>query len=54
MGNTAGFHAKRLSRVPDPAERLTGLLLTQRMFETATPPPVARDFETLAYQALAG
>ncbi|GAB7181735.1 CubicO group peptidase [Kitasatospora sp. Ki12] len=38
----------------DPAERLTGLLLTQRMFETATPPPVARDFETLAYQALAG
>jgi CubicO group peptidase (beta-lactamase class C family) len=38
----------------DPAERLTGVLLTQRMFETPTPPPVARDFEILACQAVAG
>ncbi|MEU9076884.1 serine hydrolase domain-containing protein [Kitasatospora sp. NPDC048538] len=38
----------------DPAERLTGVLLTQRMFESATPPAIARDFETAAYQALAG
>ncbi|MFB7614271.1 serine hydrolase domain-containing protein [Kitasatospora sp. NPDC056181] len=36
----------------DPAERLTGILLTQRMFETAAPPKAARDFETLAYQAV--
>ncbi|MFJ9844583.1 serine hydrolase domain-containing protein [Kitasatospora sp. NPDC101155] len=38
----------------DPAERLTGVLLTQRMFENPAPPAVARDFEVLAYQALAG
>ncbi|MFG3224244.1 serine hydrolase domain-containing protein [Kitasatospora sp. NPDC048194] len=38
----------------DPAERLTGVLLTQRMFESATPPAVARDFEVLSYQAVAG
>ncbi|MGW2378319.1 serine hydrolase domain-containing protein [Kitasatospora sp. NPDC001683] len=38
----------------DPAERLTGVLLTQRMFESATPPAVVRDFEVLAYQAVAG
>ncbi|MEV7021590.1 serine hydrolase domain-containing protein [Kitasatospora sp. NPDC093558] len=37
----------------DPVERLTGILLTQRMFDSATPPAVVRDFEVLAYQAVA-
>ncbi|MFF3110456.1 serine hydrolase domain-containing protein [Kitasatospora sp. NPDC057904] len=37
----------------DPKERLTGILLTQRMFDGPTPPAVARDFEVLAYQAVA-
>ncbi|MEV7596859.1 serine hydrolase domain-containing protein [Kitasatospora sp. NPDC089797] len=38
----------------DPAERLTGVLLTQRMFESPVPPAVVRDFEVLAYQSVAG
>ncbi|MBV6700578.1 serine hydrolase [Kitasatospora aureofaciens] len=38
----------------DPAERLVGILLTQRMFESAAPPQVVQDFEVLAHQAVAG
>ncbi|MGW4897243.1 serine hydrolase domain-containing protein [Kitasatospora sp. NPDC004240] len=36
----------------DPGERLTGVLLTPRHFESPEPPPIARDFETSAYQAM--
>jgi CubicO group peptidase (beta-lactamase class C family) len=37
----------------DPAERLIGILLTQRAFDSPNPPPVCQDFETCAYAALA-
>jgi CubicO group peptidase (beta-lactamase class C family) len=37
----------------DPAQDLIGILLTQRAFDSASPPPVCRDFETCAYAALA-
>lgn len=37
----------------DPAEKLIGILLTPRMWDSATPPRVAQDFEACAYGALA-
>ncbi len=37
----------------DPAEGVIGILFTQRMMDTPTPPRVYTDFWTLAYQALA-
>jgi len=36
----------------DPNEELVGILLTQRAWESPTPPPVTRDFWTGAYQAI--
>ncbi|MET8680184.1 serine hydrolase domain-containing protein [Streptomyces sp. NPDC004647] len=38
----------------DPTEELTGILLTQRMWESPQAPSIAVDFETLAYQAIDG
>jgi CubicO group peptidase (beta-lactamase class C family) len=35
----------------DPAEDMIGILMTQRMMESPTPPKVFRDFWTAAYQA---
>jgi CubicO group peptidase (beta-lactamase class C family) len=37
----------------DPAEQLTGILLTQRMWDSAGGPTVYHDFWTLAYAAIA-
>ncbi len=37
----------------DPAEGVIGILFTQRMMDSPTPPRVYTDFWTLAYQALA-
>ena len=37
----------------DPVEGLTGILLTQRMWTSPTPPPICRDFWTLTYAAIA-
>jgi CubicO group peptidase (beta-lactamase class C family) len=37
----------------DPAEGLTGILLTQRMWTSPTPPNICRDFWTLTYGAIA-
>ncbi|HTJ70844.1 MAG TPA: serine hydrolase domain-containing protein [Actinospica sp.] len=37
----------------DPRERLIGILLTQRLWQSPQPPDVAADFETAAYAALA-
>ena len=37
----------------DPATGLTGILLTQRMMTSPEPPPVARDFWSAAYAAMA-
>ena len=36
----------------DPAERLIGILLTQRMMDSPEPPPVFNDFWTSAYGAI--
>jgi CubicO group peptidase (beta-lactamase class C family) len=36
----------------DPAERMIGILMTQRMMDSPTPPKVFRDFWTSAYQAV--
>jgi CubicO group peptidase (beta-lactamase class C family) len=36
----------------DPRERLTGILLTQRMMDSPQPPPVLADFWTSVYQAI--
>jgi CubicO group peptidase (beta-lactamase class C family) len=36
----------------DPAERLIGILMTQRMMDSPVPPRVFRDFWTSAYQAI--
>ncbi|GIG68223.1 serine hydrolase domain-containing protein [Phytomonospora endophytica] len=36
----------------DPRERLTGVLLTNRMFSSSSAPPVVSDFWTSVYQAL--
>jgi len=36
----------------DPREQLSTILLTQRVWASPTPPPVARDFWTCAYQAI--
>ena len=36
----------------DPAEQLTTVLLTQRLWDAATGPAVYHDFRTLAYQAI--
>jgi CubicO group peptidase (beta-lactamase class C family) len=36
----------------DPAEDLVGVLMTQRMMDSPTPPKVFRDFWTSAYQAI--
>ncbi len=36
----------------DPAENLIGILFTQRMMDSPSPPPVFTDFWTLAYEAL--
>ena len=36
----------------DPREEMITLLLTQRVWPSATPPPLVRDFWTLAYQAI--
>jgi CubicO group peptidase (beta-lactamase class C family) len=38
----------------DPANELTVIVLTQRMFETPEPPQVHRDIQAAAYAALAG
>jgi CubicO group peptidase (beta-lactamase class C family) len=38
--------------VNDPAQDLAAILLTQRAWTSPVPPPVARDFRTLAYQAI--
>jgi CubicO group peptidase (beta-lactamase class C family) len=37
----------------DPSEQMITLLLTQRMWSSPTPPPVALDCATMAYQAIA-
>jgi len=37
----------------DPAEDMTGILLTQRAWESPAGPAVNRDFWTAAYQAIA-
>ncbi len=36
----------------DPSEELVGILMTQRAWTSPSPPPVCRDFWTLAYQAI--
>jgi CubicO group peptidase (beta-lactamase class C family) len=36
----------------DPSEGLAGILMTQRAWTSPVPPPVTRDFWTLAYQAI--
>ena len=36
----------------DPAEDLIGILLTQRLFDSASGPQVLHDFWTTVYQAL--
>jgi len=36
----------------DPGEEMVGILLTQRAWTSPSPPPVALDFRTLAYQAI--
>jgi CubicO group peptidase (beta-lactamase class C family) len=36
----------------DPAEQLTGILLTQRMWDSATGPAIYHDFWTLVYQSI--
>ncbi len=36
----------------DPKENMVAILLTQRMFESADPPSVCRDFWTSAFQAI--
>jgi CubicO group peptidase (beta-lactamase class C family) len=36
----------------DPAERLIGILFTQRMMDSPEPPRVFTDFWTCAYQAV--
>ncbi|HEX9036524.1 MAG TPA: serine hydrolase domain-containing protein [Ktedonobacterales bacterium] len=36
----------------DPREEMITLLMTQRAWSSATPPPLVRDFWTLAYQAI--
>jgi len=41
------------TRVNDPAENLTLILLTQQAFTSHLPPAICRDFWTAAYQALA-
>jgi CubicO group peptidase (beta-lactamase class C family) len=37
----------------DPAHELTVIVLTQRLFERAEPPPVHVDIQAVAYAALA-
>jgi CubicO group peptidase (beta-lactamase class C family) len=49
FGWDGGFGSSWLT---DPAERLTMIVLTQRMFETHEPPPVHRDIQAAAYAAL--
>src|SRR5262249_47564223 len=36
----------------DPGEEMVGILLTQRAWTSPSPPPVALDFRTSAYQAI--
>jgi CubicO group peptidase (beta-lactamase class C family) len=36
----------------DPKEEMVGILMTQRAWESPTPPPVTQDFWTSAYQAI--
>jgi CubicO group peptidase (beta-lactamase class C family) len=36
----------------DPKEDLVGVLMTQRLWDSPAPPPVASDFWTQAYQAI--
>jgi CubicO group peptidase (beta-lactamase class C family) len=36
----------------DPKEDLVGVLMTQRLWDSPTPPPVTSDFWTQAYQAI--
>ena len=36
----------------DPKEEIVGILMTQRAWESPTPPPVTVDFWTSAYQAI--
>jgi hypothetical protein len=36
----------------DPKEDLVGVLMTQRLWDSPTPPPVTSDFWTPAYQAI--
>jgi CubicO group peptidase (beta-lactamase class C family) len=36
----------------DPAEEMVTILMTQRAWASPTPPPIVRDFWTLAYQAI--
>ena len=36
----------------DPKEEMVGILMTQRAWESPTPPPVTVDFWTAAYQAI--
>jgi CubicO group peptidase (beta-lactamase class C family) len=36
----------------DPREEMVTILFTQRMMESPAPPPVFRDFWTLAWQAI--
>ena len=36
----------------DPVEDMVGILMTQRMMDSPTPPKVFRDFWTTAYQAI--
>jgi CubicO group peptidase (beta-lactamase class C family) len=38
----------------DPAEDLTAILMTNQMWTSPVPPPVAQDFLTCAYTALDG
>ncbi len=50
--NTAGMARLGSSWKADPAEAMTGIILTNRAWTSPNPPDVCRDFWTLAYAAI--
>jgi hypothetical protein len=50
----AAVSAAGVAAIVDPAEELIGILLTQRLMDSPSAPPVFQDFWTTAYQAIPG
>ena len=49
---TAGAAASGTDWSSDPAEGMVTILMTQRTWDTPSPPEILRDFLTSAYQAI--